>query len=119
MDDKDHWAIECNTCTRTFQSEHAKEQHMTAVGHWYYRRSPASRATVSAILSDDYSRVCEIEGKATNETVEATEVLKANGMNNYQHRLTSCIARYVCRRMDVQLGLTLSPACSIKVPTLT
>ncbi|KAK7177395.1 hypothetical protein PSPO01_16561 [Paraphaeosphaeria sporulosa] len=37
MDDTDHWNFECGTCTRQFNSKHAKEQHMTAVGHWAYQ----------------------------------------------------------------------------------
>lgn len=36
MNDLDHWApvFECETCTREFHSQMAANQHMTAVGHW-------------------------------------------------------------------------------------
>jgi hypothetical protein len=36
MDALDHWApvFECETCTRTFSSQDAADQHMNAKGHW-------------------------------------------------------------------------------------
>jgi len=36
MNDLDHWApvFECETCIREFRSQMAANQHMTAVGHW-------------------------------------------------------------------------------------
>ena len=36
MSDTDHWAprFECETCTKEFRSQNAANQHMTAVGHW-------------------------------------------------------------------------------------
>ena len=36
MSDTDHWSprFECETCTKEFRSQNAANQHMTAVGHW-------------------------------------------------------------------------------------
>ncbi|KAK1676916.1 zinc finger protein [Colletotrichum godetiae] len=37
-----HWegCWECDTCDRTFGSEHAMQQHMNALGHWDYDDQP-------------------------------------------------------------------------------
>jgi hypothetical protein len=46
MNDTDHWAgFECNVCTRVFGSTTAVEQHMSAVGHWSRRSRPPKIST--------------------------------------------------------------------------
>lgn len=34
---------ECDTCTRTFYSQNAVEQHMYALGHWEHYCKPCER----------------------------------------------------------------------------
>ncbi|KAF9728660.1 hypothetical protein PMIN01_13488 [Paraphaeosphaeria minitans] len=96
MDDTNYWSFECDTCTREFSSQHAKEQHMTAVSHWAPRyQTPWATTSVRSVQhsTDTDLSSKKKEDAVTNDTLETSAI---NDLDYHQQELVSCIARYIC-----------------------
>jgi hypothetical protein len=99
MDDTNHWdeSFECHGCTREFSSQHAKEQHMTAVGHWSRHYQTMGTVIVHPLQTstdtgdNDQNNQINEEGS----TLNALELSGTDTLSRYQDKLTSCITKYI------------------------